>query len=240
MIGAGGIGSYLADPWARFLAYCGNSTELTIIDGDIIEPHNLERVYNSETVGEMKAEVLTERLLGTYSGTSLTINCIPEMVVPRNFHRFHGSWLQDNVVILACVDNDKTRVFLEEQLATLRNGVLIAGGNDYHLGQAQLYIRKNGKDLGPKLSEISPEILKETPGNWFPGEEDCTQKYVSAPQLSLVNNAVATAMMGLFYSECVNQTPEEGYLNEVMVNLTSGGSAHQFVREATIPFQVSK
>ena len=43
VVGAGGIGSYLIEPLSRYLSYCKDSCEITVIDGDLYEDKNLQR-----------------------------------------------------------------------------------------------------------------------------------------------------------------------------------------------------
>ncbi len=55
VVGAGAIGSVLAVRLAR-----SGVGELVLVDGDVVEPHNLERVdcYTEEDVGRPKVEAL--------------------------------------------------------------------------------------------------------------------------------------------------------------------------------------
>ena len=233
VVGCGGIGHYAAPLLARYQAYQEEGTTLTFVDGDIIDDKNLARVFSPNAVGEKKASALMESLEDSYDGTSLALVANTQFVVPNNLYTTHKEWNQDGVVVFACVDNHKTRVFLQESLLEHDNATLVAGGNDFFAGQAHLWIRRNGVNLGPTIMEIAPDYLREDlPGNWFPGEEDCSQQYESEPQLVLTNSAVAQAMVGLFVSECVFKNPSEGYLNEVLINIMTGGSVHQFSREA--------
>ena len=69
VVGVGGVGSYAAEAVAR--AGVGN---ITLMDGDSVQPSNLNRqlVALTSTLGKNKAEVMAERIKDIDPGTNVT------------------------------------------------------------------------------------------------------------------------------------------------------------------------
>ena len=69
IVGVGGVGSYAAEAVAR--AGVGN---ITLMDGDSVQPSNLNRqlVALTSTLGKNKAEVMAERIRDIDPGTNVT------------------------------------------------------------------------------------------------------------------------------------------------------------------------
>lgn len=238
MVGCGGIGHYLAPILAKLICFndkLGGGT-LTLIDCDEVEDHNLARVFGPAGIGRNKAELLAEECQNSIPSGSLEVRAIPEALSPDTLHRYHREWNKDGVVIFGCVDNHVSRVYMENIVSQLNDGTLVSAGNSYHDGQAQLYIRKDGEDLTPKITAWAPEILAEgQPWNHFPDDEDCSQEYESAPQLILANLSAAIAALNLYYSQCLyrdNQSPE---VNEIVFDITKGGAFYPNLRDSLVP-----
>ena len=70
IVGVGGVGSYAAEAVAR--AGVGS---ITIMDGDIVQPSNLNRqlVALTSTLGRNKAEVMAERIKDINPDTNVTV-----------------------------------------------------------------------------------------------------------------------------------------------------------------------
>lgn len=235
IVGAGGIGHYLAPPLAKFLAFTLGEGTLTIIDGDEVEDKNLSRVYDEDCVGDNKAELLADICRDIIpSDSSVKVISLDQYLTPQLFERYHTSWYQEGTVIFGCVDNHKSRVYCEELCSKLDNGIFVTGGNSFHEGQSQMYVRVNGEDVSPKITSFAFDLLDESdPNNIFPDEEDCTGEYEERPQLLLANITAATTMLNQWYSQCVNTTPEQGnVINEVTFDITTGGAVNVFRREA--------
>lgn len=234
VLGAGGIGYCLTELLTRFIYSRNKQVPIYIVDGDSVESKNLERQHTLASLGKNKAEILATNIK-TNIGSDCLITGIPEFLTPKTINNSLKKYFCDGVVIFVCVDNNATRIFVENLVETLPNATMISGGNDYYKGQAQLFLRRNKKNLTPKPSEINPEI---TELDQFPDEISCTEAVVSEPQLLFVNNSVATAMLNLWYSQVyepeLNHKLNESILNEVIVNVQSA-SAHQFSRKPLKP-----
>ena len=97
------------------------------------------------------------------------------------------------------VDNHASRHLADEHAATLRDLTLISGGNDFEDGNLQVYLRRDGRDLTPRLSRYHPEIAR--PQDRHPAELSCEELMAAgAPQLLFTNLMVASLMLNAFYA----------------------------------------
>lgn len=195
VIGAGGIGSYLIEPLARYLSYTEGDAEITVIDGDQYEQKNSARQQFHAC--ENKADHTASRLKGQF---------------PKVHFRSKGQYLTgDNVIssvregdiVFLCVDNHATRKLVSDRCEELDNVTLISGGNDYTDGNVICYGRKDGKDVGKAPTKLFSSIAKptdENPGEVSADRQGCEQMAESAPQLLFMNLAIASTMLNCFYA----------------------------------------
>jgi molybdopterin/thiamine biosynthesis adenylyltransferase len=246
ILGAGGIGFNLAPVLSRVLFHqkkADDQVAVTVIDGDEVEPKNTSRAYGAKDVGRNKAESLCHELTESF-GEHISFSINRNYVSPDTLHRIHKEWFRDDVTIFGCVDNNKTRAFMDESLDSLNSFTYIDGGNSEWEGQAQLILKRKGKYLTPRLIEIAPEVQDEgdPKANVFPDDKSCTEEYESLPQLYLANASVAMSMANLWYSQVLVPEYCDGYdlvsvykdsrpLNQVLVQVQTA-SAHQFSRES--------
>lgn len=190
IIGLGGIGSILSDKLLRFLKFSlkRESAVVTLIDGDEYEMKNMER-QDFHNFGN-KAQSKAEQLMSQFDG--LVVNIVPEFVDESNLKDL----IKDGDVILLAVDNHKTRKIVNDHVKTLKNAILISGGNELTDGNVQRYVREKGKDITPSLTDYHPEI--ENPADKLPTEMSCQELEESEPQLYFTNLTVATIMCQMF------------------------------------------
>jgi len=232
ILGAGGIGYHLAEPLARLLAHppemVGDRIQnptLFIIDGDEVEDHNLARQHGAAAIGQNKAEIMARTLRDTFPGLDVRVI---SMYLSDRLLNHHREWLVEGVTLFGCVDNNKTRCFLEEQLDKLDEFTWVDGGNDLDSGQAMLWRRINSEDVCASLTERNPEMRHETPGNEFPDQLDCTQEYETQPQLALANQAVAQAMLQTWFAQVLTiDDPMKPSFNTIVVDVLGGKAAPQ-------------
>ena len=190
-IGIGGIGCALLPFLCRYLNYAGERARLTLIDGDRFERGNAPRQAFAR-LGN-KAEVKARELAEEFE--ALSLRAIPEYLTYDNAPRL----ITAGDVVFLMVDNHASRHLVDEHAATLRDLTLISGGNDFEDGNIQVYLRRDGRNLTPRLSRYHPEIAR--PQDRHPAELSCEELMAAgAPQLLFTNLMVASLMLNAFYS----------------------------------------
>ncbi len=205
MIGVGGIGCALLPHLCRYLNYGspspgagdgasgapGPRARVTVVDGDTFEARNAAR--QAFGAAGNKARVKAAELAREFHALSLRAE--PEFIHEANAASIIG---EADVVFLA-VDNHRTRKVVSDHCRTLRNVVLISGGNDLTDGNVQVYVRREGQDVTLPLTRFHPEIAD--PRDRSPAEMSCDELATAgAPQLLFTNLAVASAMLNAFYA----------------------------------------
>lgn len=140
LIGAGNEGSYLAYTLAKLKMY-----NITVVDYDIVEEHNLEsQFYKPTQIGMYKVDALKELISDLTGETINTINC---KCNPTNVNE----WYQMNTdIVVLQVDSLEARVQIvnairefEVPIIDLRSGGLVS----------RWYILKNQADIEEYLQE---------------------------------------------------------------------------------------
>ena len=192
IVGLGGIGSNLAEPLCRVLAYTDNEKSpkrVILIDGKAYKERNRERQKFSALAN--KAETTKEWLEPMF--TELSIEAKPSFVDSNNILALIR---EGDVVFLGC-DNHATRNLVSGHVASLDNALLISGGNELYDGNVQIYERRDGKDITPSLTLQHPEI--ENPSDRNPAELSCEELAKAGDlQLLAVNLTIATLMLNAF------------------------------------------
>lgn len=211
VIGLGGVGSILIERLCRFLNFSRDlDAEILLVDGDEYEAKNYERqeftrLGNKADIKAAELEVKFDRL---------GFDAFEEYITEKNVSEV----VPEGAIVFMCVDNHKTRMIISNYCKTLKDVTLISGGNELTDGNAQLYVRRDGKDLTPDLCRYHPEIA--TPEDKLPTEMSCEELSVSEPQLYFTNLGVATLMCWMFYNAIVKQSYErsEVYFDILTMN----------------------
>lgn len=192
VIGLGGIGSHLMSPLCRYLDALreSSSSQITVIDGDQYEAKNADRQEFLD-VGN-KAEITAQRMSRDYPG--LAIDSKPEYVTEENVFFMVNS----GDVVFLCVDNHATRKLISDHCQSLKDVILISGGNELTDGNVQIYVRKNGHDFAAPITHLHPEIVN--PEDQNPAHMSCDELARSGvPQLIFTNLTAATLMLSAFW-----------------------------------------
>ena len=131
MLGAGGTGGYVAPYVFRLLHMLDRPARFVVCDGDIVEPKNLDRQnFVPADLGENKARVLAERY-STVLGmeTEYVPNFIEklpdlmELIEPKEWelNPYSTKRTKEMVLLLGCVDNNKTRQLCHQAFIRARN-----------------------------------------------------------------------------------------------------------------------
>ena len=102
------------------------------------------------------------------------------------------------VILLGCVDNNKSRQMCHRVFNSQKDLIYIDSGNGEHTGQVVCGVRQNGRTTYKPVGSLYPDVLKEE--DKFPSELSCAERTVSAPQSVTANLTAATAMVGFLYN----------------------------------------
>lgn len=214
LVGAGGVGSWLAPGLARMLEWNAPNSLLMIVDGDTFEPKNKER-QNFKAMGN-KAEVLAAELADEFDRTfiiprpSWVVESIDVAEGEKGEEDLEGEeenpiaekiaakdLLDEGDVVFAVVDNFAARKVLMDAAREFDNIDIFTGGNDdafyasvYH------YQRRDGQDITDHPVVMHPEY--EDPPDRNPGDMSCQERaeIEGGTQLLATNMTVAAFLLG--------------------------------------------
>lgn len=190
LIGVGGIGSHLAEWTARLLSYLPGGHQLTLVDRDTFEERNRER--QAFTTPGNKARVVADRL--TTEFPRIRVQAVSDYVTPETV----GAYVIEDEVIVVSVDNHETRKVISDAAQKRRNVSIISGGNDLTHGSVQVYLRRDGHDATPSLTDGHPEIREPT--DVAPYQLGCEARATSGePQLFPTNIMVGAMMLAALW-----------------------------------------
>ena len=204
-----GHGSAWAEPGVGDGAPSGPRARVTLVDGDAFEARNASRQAFA-AVGN-KARVKAAELAGDFK--ALSFRAVPEFIHEGNA----AAVVRAGDVVFLAVDNHRTRKVVSDHCRTLRDVVLISGGNDLTDGNVQVYVRQGGEDVTLPLTRFHPEIAD--PRDRSPADMSCDELAQEvAPQLLFTNLAVASTMLNVFYAW------QKGRLNfgEIYLDILTG------------------
>ena len=164
MLGAGGTGGYVAPYVFRLLHMLDRPARFVVCDGDIVEPKNLDRQnFVPADLGENKARVLAERY-STVLGMETEyvpsfIEKLPdlmELIEPKEWelNPYSTKRAKEMVLLLGCVDNNKTRQLCHQAFHQSEELIYIDSGNGKYTGQVakkrkndpQIYWRRSSRN----------------------------------------------------------------------------------------------
>ena len=208
MLGAGGTGSYVAMHLYRLMHCLDRHVHIIIADGDSVEEKNLVRQhFTVSDLGLNKAQVLAERYAAAFRMEAEYIpdfiedgHGLLELVKPDRVRIDGHSYTTcyEMVVLLGCVDNNKTRKLCNDVFYASRDLIYIDSGNGEHSGQVVCGVRRNGRTMSKPIGNVYPDVLDDT--DKFPTELGCAEASVSAPQTIAANMTAATLVVNLLYN----------------------------------------
>ena len=223
VIGAGGTGGYVIPHLYRLAYSAYRNIRIIICDGDVVEKKNLIRQnFIAQDIGQNKAKVIAERYSAAFG-----IECeyIPdfieseekmrELTTPDFFARPHSGVPEgQKVILLGCVDNNKSRQLCHKMFKEQKDLIYIDSGNEEYIGQIVCGIKQNGRTIQKSIGTLYPDVLKEE--DKFPSELSCAERAVSAPQTVTANIMASTAMLCFVYDLLMS-----GELNTKYVTFSS-------------------
>ena len=202
VLGAGGTGGYVIPHLYRLGYASEHPTRIIVCDGDVVEQKNLIRQnFVAQDIGRNKAQVLAARYAAAFG-----IECEyrPEFIeMQRELYELtepdHLPYPMEpqRVILLGCVDNNKSRQLCHRVFEQKRNLIYIDAGNGEHTGQVVCGVRQSGRTLYKPICSLYPDLLEDE--DKFPSELSCAERAVSAPQSVTANLTAATAVVSFLY-----------------------------------------
>lgn len=222
-VGAGGNGGYLVQKIARTLNALNRTIDYILIDGDIVEEHNLQRQpFLDEDVGLNKAAVLVERYSSAYD----------IQMAFKDSYIYDISDLQNVcysdpdsfVLLIGAVDNNASRQIMHDFFMTKNNIFYIDAGIDGvegeteeekkergYTGQVVAGLRFAGKTILEPIGLVYPNILEDK-DSMLPGLA-CGLTVVNYPQRMQTNELAALVMHSYFQNFILNNEIVSHYIN---------------------------
>lgn len=208
MLGAGGTGGHAAPHIYRLLYALERPARFIICDGDVVEHKNLVRQnFAPADLGENKARVLAERYATVFGMEAEyvprfieNLDDLMELITPKGWELHDYSYRQtpEMVILLGCVDNNKSRQLCHQAFYQSKDLIYIDSGNGEFSGQVVCGVRRNGRTVFKPIGGVHPEMLKAT--DRFPSELSCAEAAVSDPQSIAANITAATAIVDMVYN----------------------------------------
>ena len=206
VLGAGGTGGYVIPHLYRLAFARRGHVRIIICDGDIVERKNLVRQnFVEQDIGRNKAQVLAERYSRAFG-----IECeyrssfvedeteLRQLVCP-DFEKDSNKNIPETqrVILLGCVDNNKSRQMCHNVFKCCPDMVYIDSGNDEFTGQVVCGVRQSKHTTYKPVCSLYPELLKDE--DKFPSELSCAERTISAPQSVTANLFASMAMVAFLY-----------------------------------------
>ena len=106
--------------------------------------------------------------------------------------------VKEMVVLLGCVDNNRTRQLCHEAFRQSEDLIYIDSGNGSYTGQVVCGVRKNSYTMRKPIGSVHPAMLKIT--DKFPSELSCAEAAQADPQSIVANVTAATAVLTMVYN----------------------------------------
>lgn len=210
MLGTGGTGGHAAPHLYRLLHALNRPARFILCDGDLVEAKNLIRQnFAPADLGQNKARVLAERYASVFGMKAEYVPSFVEtreelmrLIRPGIWEIKEGPYLyklkREMVLLLGCVDNNKSRRLCHEAFCQSQDLVYIDSGNEEFSGQVVCGVRRNGRTIFKPVGGIAPEILKAQ--DRFPSEISCAEAAQADPQSMAANIMAATVMVDMVYN----------------------------------------
>jgi PRTRC genetic system ThiF family protein len=206
LLGCGGTGGYVIPHLYRICFASGRACRVVVCDGDIVEDKNLIRQnFIAQDVGENKARVLAERYSAAFG---IEAEYVPDfiesaqelarLVKPDFEYTPYSGVKTQRVILVGCVDNNRSRRICHEVFMSAENLVYIDSGNGESTGQVVCGVRQNGRTIYKPVGGIYPDLFMEE--DKFPSELSCAERSESAPQSVTANLAAASAVVSFLYN----------------------------------------
>lgn len=228
IVGAGGTGGYLIPHLTRQLALAnenktGLKHKMTIIDGDVVERKNLIRQnFVENDIDKNKAAVMATRYGRAFTQEVSYVEAF--LSDPQSFRRMIRNSLNHDynmssqqIVIIDCTDNNKTRLLIKTTADSLSNQhsvVFLSSGNEEKAGQVvcSFKLDSTGRNLLKQKGVLRIDQSVSTPDFFdvfpnteidkLPEEVSCAENAISAPQ-NIATNMTAANILFSFANKLI-------------------------------------
>jgi len=194
-------------------------SKIRFVDGKKFDDHNKDRQNFRQS--RNKAEDRARAQLKLYPDLELVHDA--RFVSEENVAKI----VKENSVVLCSPDNHPTRALLSRHVETLKNALLIVGGNGAidegggHEGWVAAYFRKGGKNYTPPITTYHEYILKSD--ERLPHELSCQELAIAGqPQVLATNLFVGQFMAWLTYRYLMTTADEAVEVVDVIMNSKTG------------------
>lgn len=187
IVGVGGTGGAVARDLPKLLV--GSQNKMILIDGDTVEKRNIIRQpYQIQDEGYNKARILARKINSLYK---VDCSAFDDYIVKAELDYLIKKNEEYLPVIIGCVDNDATRILLEDTFLKHKNIIYLDGANSEYEGN--IYVSKKNNDI--KFGPIRSEVYKlEKDRN--PGIMSCEEQISKgSTQFLITNNKVASVIL---------------------------------------------
>jgi tRNA A37 threonylcarbamoyladenosine dehydratase len=153
LVGLGGVGSYAGE----FLVRAGLGS-ITIIDGDVVDPTNINRQLQAlhSTVGKPKTELLKERFLDI--NPSLHITYYDQFMNPEDMQKLLSDFHFD--YILDCIDSVKPKLTLIEMARSGKFRIISSMGAGGKVDPSKIKVADISRTKECKFAQTVKKRLK--------------------------------------------------------------------------------
>ena len=181
---------------------------MILCDGDIVEEKNLVRQnFSHADLGENKARVLAERYAAVFGMEAEYIpffiedlDSLMNLITPTFWRSSELSApnIQELVILLGCVDNNRSRQLCHQAFYQSKDLVYIDSGNGEFSGQVVCGVRRNGHTIFKPVGGVHPQMLRDQ--DKFPSQLSCAEAAQADPQSMAANIMAATAVVDMVYN----------------------------------------
>lgn len=190
IIGAGGTGSWLASFLSRF------NKNVIMVDGDEVEAKNLARQnFEPNDINKNKALVIAAK-----HEFELSVNSY--LTSTDMLDEIASTQPEKTPIVIGAVDNNNTRLLINEWMDNQDNAIWIDGGNNAVNGQTIIHIKKDGSVVEGYESpmKVEPGLAVSNDDERRPDEISCAEQSESAPQSITANVMSATSIFNIITS----------------------------------------
>lgn len=236
VVGCGGTGGFFIKEFGRFMARSRAKILLTMIDGDTVEQHNLDRQsFQDEDIGLPKSTVLAEALVACFGIPQSRVTSYPcyitgveqlSGIVHNSYHLFlnETTYTSDYLhlpILIGCVDNHAARIVMHNFYMSYSDNIFyFDSANEYSHGEVVFAGRGKTEELAPPRGVVFPEVLSST--EKARTELSCAELNIHEPQHIVTNMLAANLLLSKTCSLVTEkQLPELGVVMFDALQLTS-------------------